>query len=122
MDGFMVSVVAGWMCKCFPRMPPVDPAFEGPYKRVEVAFPTHQPEPFLGVWERHAEDAEAPTGTVYGFVPAAWVTRLLRAHGGEDAERIASLHGMQQNFMFGPENFGANLPEYPIQQHKETGK
>lgn len=75
-DGFHMSVIAGGGAYTIPR------DCEGPYDAVEVGFPSARPEPWA-VWERYCESPEAPTDTVYGFVPVAMVRDLVELHGGE---------------------------------------
>jgi hypothetical protein len=45
---------------------------------VEVGFPSAVPELILS----HAEDADRPTETVYGYVPINLVEELIDLHGG----------------------------------------
>tara|TARA_R100000008_G_scaffold37901_2_gene21603 strand:- start:525 stop:824 length:300 start_codon:yes stop_codon:yes gene_type:complete len=72
-DGFQMSVQASATSYCLPRMTdaPV-------YREVEVGFPSTK-EPMLMKW---AEDPEAPTNTVYGWVPVQVVTNVIAKHGG----------------------------------------
>lgn len=74
-DGFVVSVQASRTHFCSPR------SNQGPYRSVEVGFPTQRPEPWTD-WESYAEDPSAPTETVYGYVPTELVWDLLQDHGG----------------------------------------
>jgi len=100
-DGFTVSVIAGGGTYCSPK-PALcmcafqgegDPIFSkvdgdaphdypGPYQEVELGFPSQRPEPW-GEWERYAEISDAPTETVYGYVPVDMVRALVVSHGGE---------------------------------------
>lgn len=93
-DGFSVSVIAGPGCYSNPRPPlmpglPMDPVFgnvpfdyRGPYTHFEVGFPTERPEPWEE-WKGYAEVTDAPTETVYYYVPLATIAALIEAHGGE---------------------------------------
>lgn len=75
-DGFTVSVIAGPGAYSTPR------AAQGPYEALEVGYPSERPEPW-DKWSKYAEQANAPTETVYGWVPVALVRDLIAAHGGE---------------------------------------
>ena len=84
-DGFTMSVTAGDGCYCSPRPGWFDgtpETFEGPYSAVEVGYPSSRPEPW-GDWEQCCENPDAPTSTVYGYVPVTLVRALVAAHGGE---------------------------------------
>ena len=72
-DGFTMSVQANELSYCNPR---VNNAVK--YEEVEVGFPS-MPEPML---EQFAENPEAPTDTVYAWVPAQVVTNVIAKHGG----------------------------------------
>ena len=72
-DGFEMSVQAHEGAYCRPR---VDNAER--YEAVEVGYPSEQ-EPLLMEW---AENKKSPTGTVYGWVPAARVSLVCAKHGG----------------------------------------
>jgi len=80
-DGFTVSVQASLTHYCSPR------DNYGPYSEVELGFPS-QEEPDIMDW---AEDPDAPTGTVYGYVPVTVVAAVIDKHGGID--RNATLRG-----------------------------
>jgi len=71
-DGFKMSVQAGSAHYCTPQNG------RGPYSAVEVGFPS-KAEPLLMKW---AEDRDDPTNTVYGWVPADVVKRVIAKHGG----------------------------------------
>ena len=71
-DGFGLSIQASETSYCSPR------DNFGPYTEVELGFPT-APEPLIA---GYAEDADNPTETVYGWVPAGVVKALLIKHGG----------------------------------------
>lgn len=77
-DGFSLSVQANRGAYCSPR------DNEGPWHKVEVGFPSSVPE---GIME-YAEDAEDPTGTVYGYVPVDLVEALIAKHGGMKEEEV----------------------------------
>ena len=94
-DGFTMSVLAGGGAYCDPRPPlclgrdmhPVTEdgvicTFPGPYKRVEVGYPSERPEPW-NIWQDFAENPDHPTETVYGYVPVSLVRSLAIIHGGE---------------------------------------
>lgn len=74
-DGFSLSVQAGSLLYSAPR----DDA--GPWVSVEVGFPSERPEPW-DEWSTYAEEADRPTGTVYGYVPFSMVEALIESHGG----------------------------------------
>jgi hypothetical protein len=73
-DGFSVSIQAGRYNYCEPKL---DSCVEG-YTSVELGFPS-RPCPFI---MDYAETPENLTGSVYGYVPAHIVRRMLLAHGG----------------------------------------
>lgn len=75
-DGFKLSVIAGGGAYCIPR------DAEGPFVAVEAGFPSERPEPWA-TWSEFAEDGDAPTETVYGYVPVEHVRALIDSHGGE---------------------------------------
>lgn len=77
-SGFGVSVQAQSRNYCTPR----DDI--GPYTEVELGFPT-APEPLI---IGYAEDADDPTGTVYGYVPVGIVQALAVKHGGIESGEI----------------------------------
>ena len=97
-DGFSLSVIAGGGTYCSPRptlcscayggepLTPFDDdvacSYPGPYRTVEVGFPSERPEPWVD-WVDHCEDPETPTSTVYGQVPVDVVRALVASHGGE---------------------------------------
>ena len=72
-DGFTVSIQAGSTFYCEPRSNAV-----GAYESVELGFP-NRPCIFI---KDYAEDPENPTGSVYGYVPAHVVRKMIAAHGG----------------------------------------
>ena len=71
-SGFTVSCQASERNYCTPRND------TGPYEAVELGFP-NSPDPLI---IGYAEDADNPTQTVYGWVPAHVVTALIMKHGG----------------------------------------
>ena len=72
-DGYSVSIQASSTNYCSPR---VDDAFE--YKSLELGFPSQADY----IIERYAENENALTETVYGYVPVDDVYLLLTKHGG----------------------------------------
>ena len=72
-DGFMMSVQANTTAYCEPR---IDGARR--YDLVEVGYPNAE-EPML---MEYAENPNAPTNTVYGYVPVGIVTTVIAKHGG----------------------------------------
>lgn len=71
-DGFRMSVQASHAHYCSPRED------SGPYRSVEIGFPSGQDDALMPF----AEDADNPTGTVYGYVPVDIVDALIERHGG----------------------------------------
>ena len=72
-DGFRMSVQASETHYCSPREDGAEK-----YTAVEVGYPS-PPEPLLMYL---AEDQDAPTMTVYPFVPAQLVALVIAKHGG----------------------------------------
>ena len=72
MDGFSLSVQANCGAYCEPR------TNNGPWYTVEVGFPSAEPDLIMD----YAETREAPTETVYGYVPVELVEQLIEMHGG----------------------------------------
>ena len=72
-DGFSMSVQASETHYCSPREDGAEK-----YTAVEVGYP-NPPEPLLMYL---AEDQDAPTMTVYPFVPAQLVALVIAKHGG----------------------------------------
>lgn len=72
-DGTRVSVQASRSHYCIPR----DNA--GPWSHVEMGFPSKKPNDAVMAY---VEDAENPTGTVYGWVPIETVAAWLDECGG----------------------------------------
>lgn len=73
-DGFSLSVQATHGAYCSPRRN------IGPWYKVEVGFPSAQPELIMS----YAEQPECPTDTVYGYVPIELVEQLIDLHGGPE--------------------------------------
>lgn len=73
-DGFSVSIQAHDGAYCEPRRD----SHIGGYKSVELGYPS-APDPFI---LPYAEDPADLTETVYGYVPAAVVRKMIEAHGG----------------------------------------
>lgn len=71
-DGFKVSVQASESHYCLPRNN------LGPWWAVECGFPS-EPVP---EWLVYAEDPDAPTETIYRWVPLDTVIAVLGRHGG----------------------------------------
>jgi len=72
-DGFSVSIKAGRLNYCEPRMDGYNA-----YESVELGYPS-RPCMFI---KDYAEDPGDLTGTVYGYVPAHIVRKMIAAHGG----------------------------------------
>lgn len=84
-DGESVSVQANEYCYCHPRsnLSWIDlSSFSIPYYEYEIGFPSFVAQE----WMEYAEQSEKPTDTVYGYVPADVVQKVLDAHGGIDVE------------------------------------
>lgn len=87
-DGFALSVIAGDGAYCSPRpslfgnLGDVPADYAGPYTACEVGFPSAKPEPW-SEWSQYVEDPDAPTETVYAYVPIDLIRRTIEAHGGE---------------------------------------
>ena len=72
-DGFSVSIQASAHNYCEPRADA-----SSAYKSVELGFP-NRPCIFI---KDYAEDSQHLTGTIYGYVPASVVRKMIAAHGG----------------------------------------
>ena len=72
-DGFSVSIQAGLGHYC-------ESAVDGSktYKSVELGYPNR---PCIFILD-YAEDRGDPEGTIYGYVPAHVVRKMIAAHGG----------------------------------------
>jgi len=86
-DGFHLSVQAGNGVYCSPRpggfaLEDPEASYDGPYTAAEVGFPSERPEPW-SQWVEFAEAKDAPTETVYGWVPFVMIEALVALHGGE---------------------------------------
>jgi len=85
-DGFSVSIQAGNHNYSVPRM---DSAKV--YESVELGFPNRPCIFILGF----AEDPENPIDSVYGYVPAHIVRKMIAAHGGVVSGEVPPLIGGQ---------------------------
>jgi hypothetical protein len=72
-DGFTMSVQASAFHYCSPRETGL-----GFYEAYEVGYPS-EVEPLL---MPYAEDADRPTQTVYGYVPAQVIVSVIAKHEG----------------------------------------
>ena len=72
-DGFNVSIQASETSYCAPRANQA-----AAYSSVELGFPS-DPCPFI---LKYAETVNDPTGSVYGYVPASVVRKMIAGHGG----------------------------------------
>lgn len=72
-DGFSISIQAHEDAYCVPRAN----GFHA-YTNVELGFP-NRPCPFI---VDYAENPANLTETVYGYVPASIVRKMIEAHGG----------------------------------------
>ena len=70
--GLELSVQASSTHYCTPRNS------AGPWTAVEIGFPSEQVEEFM----EYAENPDAPTDTVYGYVPVEVVEAVINKHGG----------------------------------------
>lgn len=73
-DGFSVSIQAHDGAYCEPRRD----SYTAGYQSVELGYP-NRPCIFIN---KYAEDSSRPTDTVYAYVPASVVRKMLLAHGG----------------------------------------
>ena len=90
-DGFKMSVQAHEGSYCTPRVSGADR-----YEEVEVGFPSEREELIM----QYAEEPDAPTQTVYGYVPVQIVTNVLAKHGGiVDGEVPRGVAPIPANFM-----------------------
>lgn len=71
-DGYSVSIQAGEHLYSRPR------SNHGPWEAFELGYPSAADD----LLSRYAEDSSRPTDTVYGYVPADVVGRLIEKHGG----------------------------------------
>jgi len=72
-DGFTMSVQASHYTYCSPRYDN-----EEEYSAFEVGFPSEKEDLLM----EYAEDPDRPTDTVYGWVPAEVLDRVIEKHGG----------------------------------------
>lgn len=77
-DGTTLSVQASALHYSHPRLD------RGPYKAVEVGFPSVAP-PLA--WQKYAENWEYPTGTVYAYIPLELVSFYIASHGGINMDK-----------------------------------
>ena len=75
-DGFTMSVQAGDRSYCRPRNNC------GPYRRVEVGFPTLK-ENLLMPYIDGDPEYENPLEAVYGYVPVEVIMSVIDKHGGQ---------------------------------------
>lgn len=80
-DGFSLSVQATHGAYCAPRQN------IGPWREVEVGFPSSEPELIM----HRAEQPDAPTETVYGYVDIELVEQLIALHGGPNEETLTAM-------------------------------
>ena len=73
-DGFSISIQASSTSYCEPRYD----SYIGGYTSVELGFPS-EPDPFI---LPYAETPDDLTGSVYGYVPASVVKKMIAAHNG----------------------------------------
>ena len=74
-DGFSISIQGATYNYCEPR------DNSRVYSQVELGFPSAS-DPLI---QPYAEDLSKPTDTVYPYVPANVVRKLLDKHGGTDS-------------------------------------
>lgn len=72
-DGFTVSVQASEYHYCSPRE-----SGAWPYASFEVGYPSAKERTLM----KYAEDKSRPTDTVYGWVPASVIEKIIIKHGG----------------------------------------
>jgi hypothetical protein len=77
-DGFTMSVQASAYHYCSPR---VDGLPKRRYTAFEVGFPS-QVEPLLLPYMEPPGKGKGPCDTVYGYVPAYVVRKVVKKHGG----------------------------------------
>jgi hypothetical protein len=89
-DGFTVSIQASSGSYCTPREDNAES-----YCSVELGYPNRPDDLII----QYAEDPEAPTETVYGWVPCHIVTLLLTKHGGMVSGEVPSgVHVYDRSF------------------------
>jgi|SaaInlStandDraft_1057018.scaffolds.fasta_scaffold18110_5 hypothetical protein len=79
-DGFEMSVQGSEFNYSHPR------EMTDRYEEMEIGFPTME-EPLL---MEYAEDKDQPTQTVYGYVPADVIAKVIEKHGGIDGPEVIS--------------------------------
>lgn len=72
-SGLTLSVQASRFHYCSPRVN------EGPYLSVEVGIPSEAIEELMP----YADNPDAPTESVYGYVPIGIVVEIINKHGGK---------------------------------------
>jgi hypothetical protein len=77
-DGFVMSVQASNFHYCSPK---VDGLPKRAYKSFEVGFPSEE-EPLLAPYMETPGEGKGPCDTVYGYVPAHVVRKVVKKHGG----------------------------------------
>lgn len=77
MDGFRMSVQGSRWHYCSPR------ETQSWYLAMEIGHPSVE-EPLIA---EYAENKEAPTDTVYGWVPCDIIQQVIDNHGGIDIEK-----------------------------------
>ena len=92
-DGFTVSIQASKFHYCEPRND------AGPYTEVELGYPNMVPTKEI---IRHAEDPDDLCHTIYGYVLADAVERLIRTHGGMVSGELPPLDIRAAFMMDGP--------------------
>lgn len=83
-DGFSVSIQAGLGNYSEPRLNECEA-----YKSVELGYPNR---PCIFILD-YAEDKSDPEGTIYGYVPAHVVRKMIAAHGGIVSGQCPPLSG-----------------------------
>lgn len=76
-DGFKMSVQGSKGHYCRPRI------MSDLYSHMEIGFPSVKEDALM----KYAESPEAPTGTVYGYVPVETIEFVIEKRGGIDVEK-----------------------------------
>ena len=79
-DGFTMSVQANSYAYCSPRND------AGPYTSVEIGYPSETENLIIN----YAEDRDALTDTIYGYVPVNTVYLVITKHGGMVGGQVPS--------------------------------
>ena len=77
-DGFSMSVQANFAACCSPRND------DGPYTSVEIGYPSESESLIIN----YAEDIDALTDTIYGYVPVNTVYLVITKHGGMTSGQV----------------------------------